>query len=67
LEASARHQSREAAAEQGDGDFLADRVARDDLDVRVFEQVREPACGLQVLVVAFGPKPLITLDAVPFA
>ena len=48
-------------------DLVEQRLALDPLDVGIVDEVREPARGLEVLVVAVGPQPLVALGAVPGA
>ena len=64
LQPRAGDEAGEAAADDRDRDLVDARRALDRRDVRVVEEVGEPAGRLEVLVVAVGPQPLVALLAV---
>ena len=64
LQPGAHAQPREPAADQRDGDVVEARLAVEPLGIAIVEHRREPARGLEVLVVAVGPQPLVPLLAV---
>ena len=54
----------EAAADEGDGDLVVERLALGPRDVGVVEVVGEPPVELEVLVVAVGAQALVALAGV---
>ena len=64
LEAGTSHEPGEPSPNDGHGDVLVDGVTRLDLHVGVIEEVCESPRWFEVLLIAFGAKPLVALKAV---
>jgi hypothetical protein len=64
LQAGARHQPREAAADNHDHRFVEDGYPVDRLRITVLQEVRKATSRLQVLVVPVRSQPFLSLGAV---